>query len=98
MVGGDAPGTVFLGGGETLAYAEGGGDLYVLQKGASGGNDAIVGFRPGLDQVALYGYSESEIGFAVASAQHGAYGSTVSFGDGTDLTLFNVQDVGRALA
>ena len=98
VVGGDGENTVFLGRGETLAYGgSGGGDRYVLQAGDSGGSDAIVGFRPGVDQVTLYGYSDAEVRSAVANAGHGAYGSTLSLRDGTSLTLFGVQDLGHAI-
>jgi len=98
VVGGSGGNTVFFESGSALAYTGGGPTDYILQKGASGGSDAIVDFRPGFDRVVLDGYSSAEIGRAVATVQHGGYGSTLSFSDGTDLTLFNVQDVGRAIA
>jgi ELWxxDGT repeat protein len=85
-------GSVVFGHGSTNVAEGSGAMTYDVVKGAAGGTDAIGGYRPGIDRIALFGYGgEKPIVQASGSS------SVLSLSDGTHITLLGVLHPGTIL-
>jgi hypothetical protein len=77
---------VLFGSGPTTVFGGSGTDLYDFVQGSGGGADVIAGFKPGTDQVQLFGYSNVQ--------QASVGGNTViTLGDGTSITLLAANSI-----
>ena len=87
---GAGAGTVVLGAGHAQISQSVGAILYEVVNGAAGGVDAISGYRPGTDRIALFGY-----GAETASVQIIGANSVLALSDGTRITLLGVVAPGE---
>ena len=74
-------------------FVEGSGAAaFDVVKGAAGGTDVIDGFRPGADQIRLYGYQPSDVKITSVGG-----GSVLSLADGTTIQLPGVPNPGGGI-
>ncbi len=88
-----AANTVVFGAGNTTVWNQGGPNTFVLMAGQGGGQDMIVGFRPGEDHLTLVGYGGSTATQAVASQTGSGLGVTFQLNDGTSVTLAGIASL-----
>ncbi len=81
-----------LGAGSANVNEAGGLAVFDVVKGSAGGTDVLNGFRPGTDQIQLYGFAAADRTVSVVS------GSTiVALADGTKIQVSGVTDLGSSL-
>jgi len=85
LVGGSGGYVAFAGSGNATMFVGAAPDTFAFAAGRTGGNDVIGGFRPGVDHLALGGYTAPAAVFA------GNGSSVVLLGDGTHITLLGVS-------
>ncbi len=66
--------------------------IYDVVKGAAGGNDVLRGFRPGTDQIQLYGYQASDLQVTSSGGS-----SLVTLTDGTKIDVVGVANLGTSI-
>ncbi len=92
LTGGNGSMQVLLGSGNLLIGEGAGPASYDVVNGLAGGTAAIFGFRPGIDKIDLFGYSQSGTHIATGS------GSTlISLSDGTKIELVGVSSIGNSV-
>ncbi len=75
------------------AFTEGSGAAaFDVVKGAAGGADVINGFRPGTDQIQLYGYQPADLKVTSSGGS-----SLVSLADGTTIQVVGVSNLGSSI-
>jgi len=80
---------VVFGSGTMSVHGGAGTDLYDVTRGLSdGGTDQISGFKPGTDQIDLFGYARQDLTQTVS-----ADNTILSFDDGTTITLMGVTSL-----
>ena len=93
ITGGTGSMQVVLGAGSTNVTEGAGAALFDVVKGAAGGTDVLNGFRPGTDQIHLFGYAAADLQIASSN------GSTlVSLADGTRIDIVGVTNLGGSIS
>ena len=69
------------------------GNTYVFEAGASEGHFTITDFMPGMDSVALEGFSAGALKHALADQTHRDGATTIKLGDHTTITFQDVSQV-----
>jgi len=79
---------VEFGAGPTTVIGGAGADLYDVTAGSAGGANVIDGFKPGTDQLRLFGYDASTVRQSVSGG-----GLTLTLSDSTRITLVGITQL-----
>ncbi len=94
--GGSGNDSFVAGTGRATLSGGGGSNVFGFVNGRAGGSDVITDFRSGVDHLSLQGYAAGAAGAALSRASVSGGASTLTLGDGTQVTLQGVTRLGVA--
>ena len=96
LIGGAGMSFLFAGSGGTTLQGGSAATDFVFRQGMAGGQVAVTGWNPGLDNILLQSYPAGEATSALAGASHSGGNTLLTLSDGTAITFVGVNTLSAA--